>query len=182
MRAMGPGSVSSFLKIILDVVFAAIWIGIAVLAITLLAAVLLSFNPDLLDAIRLKAQAAPGSELARVLDNRAQLISTWAAGGLYLGGMLVIVGSLRKIFMTLTAGDPFHPDNVARLRLIGLTLAALELGRYAFKAVSAWIMTSAKGVEPSLNLTAWFSVLVVFVLAEVFREGARLRREAELTI
>ena len=37
-------------------------------------------------------------------------------------------------------------------------------------------------VEPNFNLTAWFSVLVVFVLAEVFREGARLRREAELTI
>ena len=37
-------------------------------------------------------------------------------------------------------------------------------------------------VKPNLNLTAWFSVLVVFVLAEVFREGARLRREAELTI
>ena len=34
----------------------------------------------------------------------------------------------------------------------------------------------------NFNLTAWFSVLVVFVLAEVFREGARLRREAELTI
>jgi hypothetical protein len=37
-------------------------------------------------------------------------------------------------------------------------------------------------VEPNFSLTAWFSVLVVFVLAEVFREGARLRREAELTI
>ena len=37
-------------------------------------------------------------------------------------------------------------------------------------------------VKPSFSLTAWFSVLVVFVLAEVFREGARLRREAELTI
>ena len=31
-------------------------------------------------------------------------------------------------------------------------------------------------------LTPVFSVLVVFVLAEVFREGARLRRESELTI
>jgi hypothetical protein len=36
--------------------------------------------------------------------------------------------------------------------------------------------------QPNMSLTAWFSVLVVFVLAEVFREGARLRREAELTI
>jgi hypothetical protein len=31
-------------------------------------------------------------------------------------------------------------------------------------------------------VTPAFSVFVVFVLAEVFREGARLRREAELTI
>ena len=34
----------------------------------------------------------------------------------------------------------------------------------------------------TLNLTAWFAILVVFVLAEVFREGARLRQDAELTI
>ena len=31
-------------------------------------------------------------------------------------------------------------------------------------------------------VTPAFSILVVFVLAEVFREGARLRRESELTI
>ena len=39
-----------------------------------------------------------------------------------------------------------------------------------------------RDVRPDFSLTSWFSVLVVFVLAEVFREGARLRREAELTI
>ena len=71
---------------------------------------------------------------------------------------------------------------MARLRLIGLILAALELGRYAFWAVSMWLPPGVAKDEPPLSLTAWFSVLVVFVLAEVFREGARLRREAELTI
>ena len=99
-----------------------------------------------------------------------------------LAGILAIVASLRRIFMTLTAGDPFHPDNVARLRLIGLMLAALELGRYAFWALSVWLVPDLQKSEPPPSLTAWFSVLVVFVLAEVFREGARLRREAELTI
>jgi hypothetical protein len=44
------------------------------------------------------------------------------------------------------------------------------------------LMPAVTGVDTHFNLTAWFSVLVVFVLAEVFREGARLRREAELTI
>jgi len=39
-----------------------------------------------------------------------------------------------------------------------------------------------KSIDGSLNLTTWFAVLVILVLAEVFREGARLRNEAELTI
>jgi hypothetical protein len=96
--------------------------------------------------------------------------------------VLVIVGRLRRIFMTLTAGDPFHPDNVRRLRLIGVILAALECGRYGVWAIGAWLLPGAVKAQPNMSLTAWFSVLVVFVLAEVFREGARLRREAELTI
>jgi len=36
--------------------------------------------------------------------------------------------------------------------------------------------------EFSLNLGAWFAVLAFFVLAEIFREGARLRDEQKYTI
>ena len=185
MRALGPGSVSSFLKIILDVVFAALWIGVAVFALIALVALLLTFNPDLLPNIKLtgdEGQSVRTTAINELTKNGPSITSGLFAAGLYLAGILVIVGSLRRIFTTLTAGDPFHPDNVARLRLIGLMLAGLELGRYAFWAVSAWLLPGINHVEPSLSPNAWFSVLVVFVLAEVFREGARLRREAELTI
>lgn len=175
MRALGPGSVSSFLKIILDVVFAALWIGVAVLSLITLAALLLSFNPDLLSGVKFNGEAA------QLLERGPVLTAGLAAAALYLAGILVIVGSLRRIFTTLTAGDPFHPDNVARLRLIGLMLAGLELGRYAVWAVGT-LLPGVERNQPTMGLTAWFSVLVVFVLAEVFREGARLRREAELTI
>ena len=44
MRALGPGSVSSFLKIILDVVFAALWIGVVAVSLITLAALLLSLS------------------------------------------------------------------------------------------------------------------------------------------
>lgn len=174
MRALGPGSVSSFLKIILDVVYAALWVGVVVAALMVLAALLFAFNPGLLDDVSLSS---------------GQFAGKWptytggvAAASLYMAGILVIVGTLRRIFMTLTAGDPFHPDNVARLRLIGAMLAALELGRYVVAAVGRWLLPGVSKVDADMSLTAWFSVLVVFVLAEVFREGARLRREAELTI
>lgn len=178
MRALGPGSVSSFLKIILDVVFILIWIGVALLAlIALLALLLLSFNPDALSNVQFRGEAA---EIARSGPVLAGMLMAYA---LYLAGILVIVGTLRRIFTTLTAGDPFHPDNVARLRFIGLVLAALELGRYVVWGLSNWLPPEMVAESrPNFSLTAWFSVLVVFVLAEVFREGARLRREAELTI
>ena len=175
MRALGPGSVSSFLKIILDVVYFALWVGVALLALIAIAAVLLSFNPDLIPGITTDGEAIEFAQQGPLMAGAL------VAYGLSLGGVLVIVHSLRRIFTTLTAGDPFHPDNVNRLRLIGLVLAALELGRYAVWAASR-LAPQIERVEPNLNLTAWFSVLVVFVLAEVFREGARLRREAELTI
>ena len=174
MRAFGPGSVSSFLKIILDVVFFALWAGLIVLGLITVVALLVSFNPDLLSGVNIRTE--------RGLPDAAVMSGGLLAFVLSLAGVLVIVHSLRQIFATLTAGDPFHPDNIRRLRLIGVMLAALEFGRYVVWAIGAWIMPGVSREQPHFNLTAWFSVLVVFVLAEVFREGARLRREAELTI
>ena len=171
VRALGPGSVSSLLKIVLDVVFFALWVGIVFLALAMLVALLLSFDPEVLSGIA-------SLEISR---RGPILVGGLFAWLLYTAGVLVIVGRVRRIFATLTAGDPFHPDNVRRLHIIGLMLAGLELGRYLVWMLTASLPDVAR-VEPTFSLTAWFSVLVVFVLAEVFREGARLRREAELTI
>ena len=176
VRALGPGSVSSFLKVILDVVYVVLWGCLGLLALVLVAAILFAFNPALLPGV--KVVNAEGIDLA---DRGPLIVGALAAASLYVGGVLLIVGTLRRIFVTLTAGDPFHPDNVRRLRVVGLILAALEFGRYLFWVVSTYI-PDVKEVDSNFSLTTWFSVLVVFVLAEVFREGARLRREAELTI
>lgn len=178
MRTLGPGSISSFLKVILDVVYFALWIAVAVLAALALLAILLSFNSDFLKGV-IHITGDDGKEFAA---NGATMAAGLIAAGLYSGGVLVIVGRLRRIFVTLTAGDPFHPDNVRRLRVISLVLAGLEVGRYVFWMISAVLLPGVSREGHGFNLTTWFSVLVVFVLAEVFREGARLRSEAELTI
>jgi hypothetical protein len=175
MRALGPGSVSSFLKIILDVVSVALAIGVAVSVLLTLGSMVVLISPALADgrvAAELKEQGIGGPGLALGL----------VAASLYIAGVYYIVGRLRRIFATLTAGDPFHPDNVRRLRTIGGMLAVLELGRYPVALMTAWLAPGSSGGHYVFNPTAWFAVLVVFVLAEVFREGARLRREAELTI
>jgi hypothetical protein len=171
MRALGPGSVSSLLKLVLDVIYIALWAGLAALLAAALLALILPSDLEIWK--RAGAEGARGPLLAAGL----------AAYAVYIAVVLFIVERVRRIFATLTAGDPFHPANVPRLRAIGFSLAALELINYATNLVSGWVFPAhIKSMRFPFNPTAWFAVLVVFVLAEVFREGARLRSEAELTI
>ncbi len=176
MRAMGPGSVSSLLKIALDVVHIILWVVVGALA---LAAIANLFVPISSSAIT--AAASTDADSRPITGPMVSL--ALAVFALYVGGVLAIVARLRRIFATLTTGDPFHPDNVSRLRVVGLILAALEIGNMLARMGGAWVLTGDRlQVDRIPDLTGWFSVLVVFVLAEVFREGARLRSEAELTI
>ena len=173
LRTLGPGSVSSALKIALDVAY--VLLGL-ITCFLLLGFVVSLFIPiDNLSVV---------SDGRSVPLTRNLLLFGVGAIAAYFGGFMLILRSLRKIFRTLTIGDPFQPDNVRRLRQIGLILAIVTGGVWVVQGLVAARL--APGVmEPqgiSDLLTPVFSVLVVFVLAEVFREGARLRRESELTI
>ena len=172
MRAMGPGSVSSLLKTALDVVY---YVLLAVAALLLLCAAGALVVP--LD--RNYVLTLP--EGAQVTLTRAVLTTALGLFAVEIGVVVFVLGQVRKVFATLTLGDPFHPANINRLRIIGAGLAGLEVLNILGRMLLNW---QAPGVVRgvAVDLTAWFSVLIVFVLAEVFREGARLRREAELTI
>jgi hypothetical protein len=176
---MGPGSVSSLLKIALDVFYVALWAATGAFGVAAVAALVFSVGPDLVVTTR---DATGG--LTQIRLTSPMLSAGLAAAAVYTAVLLLIVSRLRRIFATLIAGDPFQPENVRRLRTVGLGLAALEILNVVVR-MGAGVVLPAGVVRTGggwPDLTAWFSVLVVFVLAEVFREGARLRREAELTI
>ena len=177
MRARGPGSVSSFLKIVIEVIYAGLVVAASALLVAGLAALLLQPFAGALPRVDLDALRSAG------LEPKRPLALALLALAVFVTGQVVVFNRLRRVFGTLTLGDPFHPDNVSRLRVIGLALTGLELMGYILRMILAFVfpgrVTSGGG---TLNLTAWFAILVVFVLAEVFREGARLRRDAELTI
>ena len=177
MRALGRASVSSFLKVILDVFNVVLWVGAAAASLGVLAALLLSIRPDMLAShFDIGSLKLPGQWIGPALDALCLM------GDLYLAAGIIMVGRLRRIFATLIAGDPFHPANAGRLRVIAGALAALEVGRYVAAAISHMVFAGALHISGGVSLTTWFAVLVLLVLAEVFREGARLRGEAELTI
>lgn len=105
--------------------------------------------------------------------------------------LLIITDRLRRMFATLIAGDPFVPENAGHLRVIAVAIGVYQLVAYAAQGLLAMSLTMfgqpvEGGVELSvefdLNLGAWFAVVALLVLSEVFREGARMRQEQKLTI
>jgi hypothetical protein len=115
--------------------------------------------------------------------SRTYILFGFGAFAGYFGGFALILRQLRRIFSTLATGDPFHPTNVSRLKQIGLTLSIVTGGAWIGQSLVARLARGEMDPPSLFDLvTPAFSVLVVFVLAEVFREGARLRRESELTI
>lgn len=183
MRTLGPGSVAALFKVFLDILYIGLW---ALLALTSLIMLLMM-------AAGVYRLTGVGPELPGFL---LQFLAMDVVLALPLAiaaiiALTFIVHRLRLIFITLKAGDPFVPDNAAHLRAIAIAIAIYQLISYASAGMIAMFFTVfgrpvESGInlsaEFSLNLGAWFAVAVLFVLAEVFREGARLRDEQKFTI
>jgi hypothetical protein len=182
MRTLGPGSIASLLKIALDVAYAVLWASLVLVAFATAAGLLaLPFLTGHVDG-QVTLYGHP-SDAAALLTYWPRVLGAAVSIAAYLAMLLVILFRLRQVFATLILGDPFRPENVRRLRIVGLALIALQAAGYGVRLALAWAMPNrSQHLDFTINLSGWFAILVVFVLAEVFREGARLRRDAELTI
>ena len=74
--------------------------------------------------------------------------------------------------------------NAVRLKTIAWAILGLELMHYAVGTVAALVSTSAAPLNISwgFSLTRWLTVLMLFVLARVFEQGARMREDLEGTV
>jgi hypothetical protein len=95
-----------------------------------------------------------------------------------------VLHRLRDIVDTVTAGDPFTPANAQRLERIAWHVLALELLHLAIGAVVAMTSTREQPFDVgwTFSFTPWLAVVLLFVLARVFAEGARLREDLEAVI
>ncbi|OGN42029.1 MAG: hypothetical protein A2623_06790 [Caulobacterales bacterium RIFCSPHIGHO2_01_FULL_70_19] len=176
LPALGPGPITRLLGVALG---AAFWALVIATCAVVLAFIFTTFVP--LGPLGLTVTA--GDEGTSVPVPRAYVLFALGAIIAYLGGFALILRNLRAMVHTLRIGDPFHPDNVSRLKQIGLTLATVTGGAWVGQTLVSRLVRGALEPPSLFDLvTPTFSVLVVFVLAQVFREGARLRRESELTI
>jgi len=183
MRTLGQGSLASILKILLDAAFYVLW---AFLGLASLIIVLIVFTG-------LYRLAGFGDTLPQGVSQflAMDVVLALPMAVVAIGALIFVIDRLRRIFATLINGDPFIPENANHLRAIAIGIGVYQILNYASHGVISLVFTlSGAPVEGgarvvpefSLNLGAWFAVLAFFVLAEVFREGARLRDEQKLTI
>jgi hypothetical protein len=96
----------------------------------------------------------------------------------------VVYSRLLRIVDSVRTGEPFTTDNAARLRTIAWALLGLELLHVCVVAIASAVSTKEVPLHISGNfdLTGWLAILLLFVLAQVFLEGTRMREDLEGTV
>jgi len=196
MKALGKGSVASILKVGLDIAWVVLWIAafaVAAVAVGYALVSVMAMTGALPDGFFEEGQVKIQDGVIRIVTDDAHaldwrvLVPALLVGCVAVAGSLAVVWRLKRLFRNFTAGEPFSPDNARHLRAIWIILVAVELARYAILILFGIFVVAAgvpEGVdlEVGIDLTGWFLILVIVVLAEVFREGARLHEEQKLTI
>ncbi len=97
------------------------------------------------------------------------------------------LGMLKRLLAmvhTVRAGDPFVAANAYRLNAIAWTLLALQLISLIIWAIGKQVSTPAHPLHlnAGISTAGWLAVILTFILARVFAEGALMREDLEGTI
>ena len=95
-----------------------------------------------------------------------------------------VLRRLVAIIETARRGDPFVAANAYRLQAIAWALLALQLVSLAVGGIGDAVSTPATPLhlDAGFSPSGWMAVILTFVLARVFAEGALMREDLEATI
>lgn len=135
------------------------------------------------------------AELATEFDGAVgplPLAPLFSSLALALGAVALIFlffGNLRAIISTVGEGDPFVPANANRLNLMAWLLLGVQVIAVPLAGFLLWLAKWAEPMENAditvdsgLDLTGVIMVVVLFILARVFRHGAAMREDLEGTV
>ena len=96
---------------------------------------------------------------------------------LFLKRLIAIVDTVRR-------GDPFVAANASRLRTIAWVLLALQVLSMVVGGIAHVVSTPRHPIQidAGFSTNGWLAVLLTFVLARVFAEGATMREDLEGTV
>jgi len=96
----------------------------------------------------------------------------------------VVLRRLLAIVRTVGGGEPFAADNALRLESIAWALLALQLLSIVIASIGKAVSTPEfpLHLDAGFSINGWLAVLMTFILARVFADGARMREELDGTV
>ncbi len=96
----------------------------------------------------------------------------------------VVLKRLMSIVESVDSGNPFVILNAERLKTIAWSLVGLEVIHFVIIVVAKGASSQELPIDVDLKFSAsrWLAVLLCFVLARVFEQGAKMRDDLEGTI
>lgn len=110
---------------------------------------------------------------------------TLAFAALLLAALFRVFQLLYSIVETVAEGDPFVPDNAKRLTQTAWLALGVQIVSMPLEALGNWIGDNADKTEGGSDIALGISgnglllVLILFILARVFRKGTEMRAELE---
>jgi len=106
-----------------------------------------------------------------------------------IGAAFVFFGKLRAIISSVAEGDPFAPENAERINLMAWLLLGIQILFIPAMGMGLVFAKWADSVENAditidagLDLEGILMVIVLFILARVFKHGAAMRADLEGTV
>lgn len=111
------------------------------------------------------------------------VLRLWMLLGLpALAAVHVLLSGLLEIVATVRDGDPFVPENAARLRTIAWCMLVVQLFDLACGVLAAAMNAAGSNIHWTFSVSGWIAVALLFVLARVFELGTRIRGDLEAMI
>jgi hypothetical protein len=97
---------------------------------------------------------------------------------------LALLRRLMAMVETVRAGDPFVAANADRLQAIAWIQLSLQLISITIGAVGSAVSTPGHPLhlDAGFSPSAWLAIVMTFVLARVFADGAAMRDDLEGTV
>lgn len=98
--------------------------------------------------------------------------------------LAIVLKQLLAIVDTVRRGDPFVSENAERLQTIAWSVLGLEVTHMIIGVIVSGVVFDGKPIDIGWELsgTRWLSIPLLFVLARVFAEGARMREDLDGTV
>src|SRR3990167_2268157 len=172
IRAIGKGSLASILAVGLHVVRVIVWIASAGVPAAIVAIPLI---PPVAEWISHIDGASIDGDINIDAGDFVEVLRYFISFGV----ALYVIERLLELLNTLRFGSPFVKENAVRFRKVGVALLFGELSKIVIGVLA---MIFDADVEAGLDLMIFIAIAAVFVLSEVFREGAAMKEEQDLTV